>query len=671
MNWIDAAPITVMTVGWAIVPGLVISYLMGLRGIAAWGFAPVTSVALITSTAVLAELIGVDWSVGIVLVGCAAVAVVVGVGAFLLRRKAFLASDPDPRRLTLVAALGMLPALVLGLATIVRSVGAPDTLSQTYDAVFHYNALAHIADSHQASSLTLGALGNPDVPGVFYPAAWHDLASLVMMSTGTGIPTAANAVTVVASVILWPLSCLLLVRQLFGRSPGALAIAATVSVGFTAFPWDLLGFGVLWPNLLGMALAPACFAVVLTLTGWVRDDAIGRGRGWPALLVALVAAGFAHPNVLFSIAVLSIFPIAARLGVRAWRLHRQGRTIRGGTEVLLFLVFLGGAWYWSASTPVLENTRSQYWPPFETPAGAVGDVLLNSTNAHEALWLLSVVVVLGIVASLRSPALRLIVAGHLVTAFLYVLTAAVNRPDTIKFTGYWYNDSHRLAAMLPITGVPLAVGGILFLAKKIVERVPATADAPGWRQRPARAPGIASAGIVTVVLALVLVVATGGLYPDERYDRVAIGYHPPKPAVLVTRDMERFYARIADEIPEDSIVAGNPFEGSAMLWALVDREVLFPHFRGTYSAEQAYLAGHLDDIARDPKVCAAVDDLHVDYLLVGGVKFRKNDTQWDYFNGLRDPAGSRGFELVDSSGPSKLYKITACDEKDGGTQPAG
>lgn len=669
MNWIDATPIALMTVGWVIVPGLVVSWLAGLRGIAAWGLAPVTSIALIASTAVLAELVGVDWSVGFVLAGCAALVVVVGVGAFLLRRKAFLASDPDPRRLTMVAALGMAPALILGLVTIVVSVGAPDTLSQTYDAVFHYNALAYIADSHQASSLTLGTLGNPDVPSVFYPAAWHDLASLVMMSTGAGIPTAANAVTVVASVLLWPLSCLLLVRQLFGRSPGALAIAATVSVGFTAFPWDLLGFGVLWPNLLGMALAPAGLAVVLTLTGWVRDDAIGRGRGWLALPVALVAAGFAHPNVLFSVAVLSIFPIAGRLGVRAWRLHRTGRTARGGAEVVAFLVLLGGGWYWSATTPALEKIRAQYWPPFETPAGAVSDVLLNATNAHEALWVLSIVVLLGIVASWRMPVLLLIVAGHLATMFLYVLTAAVNVPETIKFTGYWYNDSHRLAAMLPITGVPLAVGGILFLARTILDRVPATERAAGrWRWL-ARRPGIASAG-VAVGLTLVLVVATGGLYPDERDVRVAIGYRPPARAVLVTTDMAKFYARIAEEIPEDSLVAGNPFEGSAMLWALADREVLYPHFRGRHTADQTYLAGHLDDITRDPKVCAVVDDLNVDYLLIGGVRFRTSDTQWDYYDGLRDPAGARGFELVDSSGPSRLYRITACDE-DSTTRPAG
>jgi hypothetical protein len=668
MNWIDAAPIALVTIAWVLVPGLGISYLLGLRGIAAWGLAPVSSIALIAATAVLAEKLGIDWSPGIALIVCAVAAVVVGGIAFLLRRKAFLASDPDPRRLTLIAALGMLPALVLGLATVVQAIGAPDRLSQTYDAVFHYNALAFINDSHQASSLTLGSLGNPDVAGVFYPAAWHDVASLVMMSTGTGIPLAANAVTVVAAVVLWPLACLLLVRQLFGRNAGALAITGALSVGFTAFPWDLLGFGVLWPNLLGMAFAPAFLAVVLTLTGWVRDDAIGVGRGWLALLVCLLAAGFAHPNVLFSVAALAVFPVAARLAMRAWRLRADGKLVRAVAEVFVFLAFLAVAWYWSATTPAFANTRSQYWAPFETPANAVGDVALNATHKHEALWLLSIVVFLGIFAARRMPALRLIVAGHLVTTFLYVLTAAINRPDTQKFTGYWYNDAHRLAAMLPITGVPLAVGGILFLAGKVLDGVRYADDTPGRRQRLSRTPGIASATVLAVVLTLLLVVVTRGLYPDDRYDRVAIGYAPPEPAVLVTDDMRTFYDKIAEEIPADSVVAGNPFEGSSMLWALEDRRVLFPHFRGTYTPEQDTIARHLDDLTRDPAVCEAVTDLHVGYLLIGGVTFRTSDAKWNYYAGLRDPAGATGFELVDSSGPSKLYKITGCTDAN---QPAG
>ena len=174
--------------------------------------------------------------------------------------------------------------------------------------------------------------------------------------------------------------------------------------------------------------------------------------------------------MLFSLVVLSIFPVAARVAFRSRRLRREGHGVRGLVEALAFVAFFSVAWWWAATTPKFASTRDQYWAPFETPANAVGDVLLNATHRHEALWLLSIVVIVGMFAARRWPVLWLLVGGHVVTTFLYLLTASINRMDTQKFTGYWYNDAHRLAAMLPITGVPLAVAGIVFLAIKILER---------------------------------------------------------------------------------------------------------------------------------------------------------------------------------------------------------
>jgi hypothetical protein len=678
MNWIQAAPVALVAVAWLLVPGLAISYLLGLRGVVAWGLAPASGIALISAAAVLSGFLGIDWSVGYVVVVAAAVVAVVGVAAFALRRFTFLAADPDPRRLTLAAGLGLLPAVVLGMVTIVQALGSPDALSQTYDGVFHYNALAYIADSHHASPLTMSALGNPNVKTFFYPGAWHDIASLVMLSTGASIPLAANVVTVAATVVLWPLSCLLLVRQLFGRNTGALVITGTLSLGFTAFPWDLLGFGVLWPNLLGMSILPALLAIVITLTRWARDDTIGRPRAWLALAVGLVAAGFAHPNVLFSLVVLALVPVAARVGTRAWRLRKEGRTVRGLVEGVAFLALFWLAWRWAATTPSFKSTRDQYWPPFETPANAVGEALFNATHRHEALWLLSAAVILGMFAARRWPVLWLMVAGHFTTTFLYVLTAAINRVDTQKYTGYWYNDSHRLAAMLPVTGVPLAVAGIVFLAAKILEATTerTTTDgptegevAPTWRRRLAGVPGLASASVVAVLLAVVLVVATRGLSPDDRYGRFASTYAPRNPdTTLVTKQMREFYDRIAEKIPPDAVVAGNPFAGTSLLWALEDRKVLFPHFRNTTNDAQDLVAARLHDLTEDPAVCRAVNDLKVDYLLVGGAAFRPGDRKWDDYAGLSDPFGMPGFELVDSSGPSKLYRITGCDPAN---RPAG
>ncbi|QQQ74239.1 hypothetical protein IOD16_23915 [Saccharothrix sp. 6-C] len=469
-----------------------------------------------------------------------------GLLAFLVRHKGLLSARTDPRQIAPAVVAGSLPAFALAAIAVVRAVGTPDGVSQVFDTPFHYNALAHIADSGDASSLTLYAPGDPETPGGFYPAAWHDLTSLVMMSTGASIPVAANVVCAVITVVVWPVSCLLLVRQLFGRDVAASAVAGVLSIAFPAFPWDFFGWGVLWPNLLGLALAPAGFAAVLTVTGWVKDDFLGRGRAWLLPAITLVAAGFAHPNVVFSSIVLSLFPAGAAVFARARALRADGRARRGVVECAAFVAVVFGGWLWAATTPVLADVRDwNAWKSFETQAAAVGEVLLNATDLREALWPLSALVILGTATARRTPAIRWVLAGHLVSGLLYVPAAALNRADTDLLTGYWYSDSHRLAAMLPITGVPLAVAGVLFLSGKLLSRARRL-------PRPAAAVGLTA----------VLVVTTAGLYSTDREARVAVTYPKAREHQLVTDEMREFHPRIAERVPEDSVVLGNPFDGS-------------------------------------------------------------------------------------------------------------
>ncbi|HYQ64650.1 DUF6541 family protein [Actinophytocola sp.] len=644
MSWFEVLPVALIAVGWLWAPGLPVAYLLGLRGIAAFAMAPVVSIAVVASTAVVAGMAGLDWSVPLVLVAALAVVGLAGLLRFLLRRTGLLAGTADPRRLSLIAAAGFVPAAVLAAVSVVHAVGSPDTLSQVFDTPFHYNALAYIRDSHDASSLTISALGDPEVTPAFYPAAWHDFTSLVMMSTGASVPVAANVFCTVITVLLWPASCLLLVRQLFGRNTAALVVTGVLSIAFPGFPWDFFGWGVLWPNLLGMALAPALFALVLTVTGWVRDDMVGRGRAWLLLAIAVVAAGFAHPNVLFSLAALSIFPAGAALFLRARRLHREGRTRRAIVEYVVFVVALVGGWLGTITSSALAPARNwASWKSFETPANAVGEVLFNATNQHEALWLLSAVMIVGAFTARRFPAMRWVLAAHLVSGFLYVVSASLVRPDTRLLIGFWYNDSHRLAAMLPITAVPLAVAGVVFLTTRLKALV---------RTERATVP------VLAVGLTVLLVVVTAGLYPADRESRVAVTYQQPENQKLVSDRMRAFYDRVADRIPESSVVIGNPFDGSVMLWALEDRRVLYPHFLSSKSPDEVYLGQNLYKASWDSRVCEAVRRYRIEYVLQG-----KDDpaiARTTPFQGISKVADARGFELVDRAGPTSLYRITAC-----------
>ncbi|MCU1679523.1 MAG: putative rane protein [Amycolatopsis sp.] len=656
MNWLDVSPVALVCVGWLFVPGLLLSYAAGFRSIAAWAVAPALSVAIIAVTAVLAGKLGLSWSVPLVLIVTVLAAVVTGGGAWLLRKRFDVVREADSRPLIVAAFVGLVPAIVLGGIATIIGMGSPDSLSETFDAVFHYNAIAYIIDSRQASSLTLTTLGTPGMPPGFYPGAWHDVASLVVLATGTSIPVAANLLTGVLAVVVWPLSCVLLVRQVGGRSIPAMAITGLVSIGFTAFPWGLMDFGVLWPNLLGLSLIPIGASVAVSLAGLANDDVIGKGRAWLLLPFVVIGGGLAHPNSLFTLAVIMLFPLFTGIGRWALRMRAEGRTARGLSWFAVAVIVLVGAWRVASTTPALATVRTFYWAPFESATQAVGQAVFGSTNGRPALWALAAAMIVGIVLLWKLRDQRWLIGAFAASVFLYVLAAALNTPGTQRFTGYWYNDSNRLAAAIPITAVPLAVLGIVYVSKLLRDKL-------AERERPLLGRFGASTLGVTLVVTLLVALAGKGMYVNAHITTVGYAYTSRTDSTTnnLVDDRERaFYDKIKKDIPANAVVASNPWDGSALLWALIDRKPLFPHMDLPKTPPQDYLAKHLVDAVSDPTVCLDAKKLGVDFVLIGNQHFWLTDNRRKDYPGIVDPVGRPGFQLVDADGDLKLYKITAC-----------
>ncbi|QFZ16174.1 DUF6541 family protein [Saccharothrix syringae] len=660
MSWFEVVPVALAAAGWLVGPGAALAYAIGLRGLSAWGMAPTFSTLITAFTAVVAGRLGIPWSPVVVLIATAAVVAVAGIAALALHRVA-PPRRSDPRRVLIAAALGLVPTVAIGWYVMVNGMGRPDQLSQTYDAIFHYSAIAHVLDSGDASSLTMGTLGNPATQPVFYPAAWHDVTSLVSLTTGAPVAVAANLTSAVIAMLVWSLSCMLLVRQVVGPSTAAMAVTGVVAVAFTAFPWGLMSFGVLWPNLLGLSLAPAGVAMVLAAVSLAREDVIGRRRALVLAPLVLVACGFAHPNAVFSFLVVALFAMATSVLRWAVRRHREGRTLRGALGVAAFLLVFLGAWRFVATTPAFAGVRTFYWPPFETPARAIGEVLLNATNGRPALWALSVLVVVGAVVAWRTRTNRWLVAAFAGSGLLYVLTAAINRPDTQFITGYWYNDSFRLAAMVPIAAVPLAVLGVTRLAERLGGLL---GDRPraGSRLALVRTPLVLS-----LLVLLVLAPLTRFFYVEHNSAWMAGTYRvePVPTGSTLVDDVEKgFLPELEERVPEDALVANNPWDGSAVMLAEVGRRALFPHADIPWSEDQRLLARSLDDAGRDPEVCHAADRLGVEYLLVANRTFWPHDNRNKDYPGLADPGSDPAFELVARDGSVKLYRID-CEERPG------
>lgn len=669
MTWAQAVPVAMVTAAWCVLPGALVARAAGLRGAVCWGAGPLVSVALIATTAVLAGRAGVPWGLWPVLGATAVLALLCAAVSAAVRRvrrgRAEPGGDPGDRPPFLLRAghdgplggialtIGTAVTAAIGWLTVMLAFGPVDAISPTYDAIYHYSAVARIVQTGDASSLTLGELNSPGRPSA-YPAAWHDVVSLVVASTGASIPAASNLAAFAAAAVVWPLSCTLLVRQVVGRRAGALLVAPVLATAFTAMPWLLLNWGVLWPNLLGLALVPAGLAAVVTVLGLTRDSAVGRFRALLLGAAAVPALALAHPNAAVSLLVLSLSPLVVAAGITTVRHVRRHRFATAALAPAGALAAVAAVVWLLAWSPYLDGVRAFDWQASMGAREALTGVLWNGTNKRPELVVVSVLVVVGAVLALRHARTAWLVPAHLTSALLYTLAVAREGDLVTALTGAWYNDSHRLAAMVPITGVPLATLGVLGAAGLAVRAVAALRRAETTPER-----GRLLAVPAAAVLAAALVLLTDGFRIGVHAAVIADAYRYETGRVLQPGQREFLEAAGRATAP-GAVVAANPWTGNGLLYPLTGRQVLFPHLSGTWTPDQELVRMRLHDVARDPVVCPALRATGVGYVIDGPVTWWPWDPRADTYPGLSEIDRAPGFEPVLSGGGSTLYRITAC-----------
>ncbi|TDQ05004.1 DUF6541 family protein [Labedaea rhizosphaerae] len=657
MSWLSFVPAVLVAAAWLLLPGLAVGYAMGLRGVICWGLAPTMSAAAISVSAILLGAAGLGFTPVTALIPIVVLVAAIAAVALTLRNRFNVMRRPDPRAVAWCAVAGVGIAAVLGVIGTVSGFGRPDNIQQTYDAVLHYNGVAAILDLHNGSPLAVSPkLG----AGAFYPLGFHDVAALTSMTTGAGVMGAVNATVVVTLALMWPLGCVALARQLFGCRPIAMTVTAVLSLGFTAFPWGLFNFGVLWPNAFGLAMVPAGLAALCALVGIARDDAIGRVRSIPVLVAIGAAAVLAQPNTVFSLGALALVPITASLLRWAWRRHRdRGQWWLGLLAIAGYLVVLYGGWKFINSLAMVKQVKDFNWPAFQGRLEAVEDVLINGTNWWTPQYFLGALVVIGAVIALFTKGLRWVPFAHAVTAFLFILDASQDTPLSAKLTGFWYNDSVRIGAMLPITGVVLAAVAVVRIGDWIFGYASRWASG---RQLGVAGPAFKSPATFPALLLVVVLAVTGSMYTRQHIGVISSPYNAraaTSNGSIVDQQELPFFAEVAKVVPPGVVIANDPWDGSALLYALHDRQVLFPHMGTSVNGDRKLLATSLNALSTDPAVCQVVRKLHVGYLVVAHDRFWVTDNRQKLYPGLQDPT-LPGFEkLIDHNG-LRLYRVTGC-----------
>lgn len=662
MSWLEASPALLVALALLLLPGAALAWSLRLGLTAVLGLAPVFSLGLAGTAAVLAAWGNVPWSIWVV---AAATVVACGGCLLLLRSRSPVVSRPDSPAVVLGAVAGTAVGAVLIARRVTQLVGAPDNISQRYDNVFHLNAVRYVLDTANASSLDLGRMGGGGGRASIYPAVWHSFAALVTQLTGSDVAVSVNVINLLACAVLWPVSVVFLTRTVIGPRALGLAAAGIVSSGFVAFPYLLMVWGPLFPNLMSTSVLPAALAAAVMLCRRASGMRITGLQGWLALGFAMAGVALSHMSSVNALVAFSAPLVAVTLAGRARRLAAEKASWRAYIlPVFLALASLAAA---AAAWKILRPGFYGGWKPHQTVAGAVGEVVSNAPLGTDVLLVTSVLALVGVGVVVRRPELWWLLGSYAVAASLYIVDAGYAKGWARDFfTGTWYQDTNRLAAYLPIFATVLAALGVSvvgratskwFSARYGIHARPAPerrllprpdGDAAGWRF----AAGVAACAVIAVLIQL---------GPVRNYIvHSKVFYERDTKDSIVSSNEYKLFDRLAGEVPEGAVIAVNPWNGGSLAYAFSDRDVLEYHQTQTKNADMRAVAQGLADAATKPGVCDAVKRLNVRYALDLGSQYLLNHPSSRKYPGLQNLDKSKAVRLVDQEGNAKLYEVTAC-----------
>ncbi len=649
-TWLQAVPVVAFAALLLVAPGALGARLTGLRWATAVGIGPLLSTTAIAVGGIVAALLDIRWGVGPLAVSLGVVVGACAVVGLLSRSRPEPApgdrGDGSPWSLL----VGLALALVVALLVVVPETARPTAFPQSPDTVYHLGTIKWMVEGHLISSLDAGGFASP-TGGGFYPAAFHGVAATVAIVTGATPVVAASCVALVLAGVVWPLGLLVLARRIFGSGWTTTICAALASVAFAAFPFWLMGYGVLWPNLYGQALLPAALALLLAVV-----DGPVRVRSLLVGLAALPGLAIAHPNAFISFVLIGAVVVVAALLRRGWSLRSTRRRAGTGSVLAAVLVVGGLAAVWVPATVLSVGMRDSNPPgPEMTNSEGAVDALFLAPRELLPLWAAGIVVLAGLVVLVVRRRHLWLVVAHLGVTALYLAISLLDNGFTRLFTWPWYNNSPRLGALMVLTAALLATAALTSAAAWLDTRLRARERARPGSSRVA--PSLAA----TAVVALAFAAATAGVdIGASRHSLRAYFSAPPEESWASEADLVALKT-LGAQVPQGAVVAANPWQGGSYLYLTSDRRLLFPTEKAWAPGDRELLGADLDRAAKDPAICAAAKRQKVEYVLTGGSSMTDSRAQERRYAGV-DHVGNAhaGFSLVDRAGDYALYRLDAC-----------
>lgn len=642
-NWLAAIPSSLLVLAWLIAPGALALLAARVRGLAVLAFAPLISLAAIAWVPVVFSFAGVPFTkLSFGLVVLIALVLVAGIASVLQKRWPIVRPISAP---TWPVLLGTVLAAPFGILPAMKAIVDPKLPPQTWDGVFHINAVRYILDTSNGSSTAIGAIANVDLNAQFYPGGWHDLVAL---SYTSDVVVATNSAAVVLGSVLFPFSVAVLLSVLMPTSRFAPIIGAFAAMSFSSLPERPASYGTLWPVMAAYVVLP------LVLAALVRFTKRGDGGGLVALVAAIVGLaglGLVHPSSIFAATavgwwILLFFLIRARREAISERWQRIVAWLGLiGTPAMLFVIW---------KSPLFEVVKSWERDPVGTIGRELFGVFADSQLSEQGYgdpvpeWGLLVGLILGLIVAARSRQARWLIPAYATAAYLFVLSSVVHLPG-YRLLAPWYFDPVRLGAIVPVVAAPLVGLGIAWVVDMFTANRPAV---------------LRTAAAVVTVGALGL--TTHGFNYNQGYWLLKLNYEFKNEDgynALISPEEVALQHRLKDKLPANARVIGDPRTGAALLYGIADINVLYHHLDGAWGQKGYEVGAYFDKLNMSHHICTTLQSLGIDYYYTDERTYWPENEAKNKYEGLR--IGRRHidrFELVDSGGGAALYRLSLCDQ---------
>lgn len=675
--WLFPLPLLV-ALATVFLPGLAVGAQIGLRRKWLWAWAPAASVTIAAVTAIAAGKIGITWGFLPLLVATLLVLLVCWMvkivrGKFRGTPRVFpkdtsLQTSPTPSKDWQIPAtfLAVFILATIWFATVIKLPGA---FAQSWDNAFHLNLAMMFTQNGNASSLSTNIVGKD--PTGYYPAAWHGLVALIASTCSRSVVVATNALTIAVAFLAWPLSIYTFTSEVT-RNKVASTLAIPLSLAFPQFPLGFIGYGTLYPNLLGYTFIPLCAALLINCL-----------RKWPhqiiyklcLTVVAVTAASISHPNSIFVIAIFFVvitwwFTLRAILKILTSA--KKNKVIQTlfvlGWSLLWFGIYVS----WDRFCYRIDFIHAMrgpeaynFNPVSETYRKAIKDLLLltggtgfNNSFQYSLLLLVPLTILLwvGFFRISRFPRQWLLCFTWVPLAFYYLVVSGMQNISLRRyFVGVWYNDAPRVFAPIVFVAVPLAAIGAAWIWSLILRFVP--------KIRSARKKAMV---LPLYVACLALFTIWGPLPLKSTRPWVFSAFAIPEPNVdgeqLIDTDELELLFSLPDYVPKNDAVLANPWEGGTFAWAIGERKTVFPKISaGIYPPDLGVLAKNLDPQS-DPQVCNKTKMQNSYYLLELRNQYLWGGSGWGaekQYPAL-DVIDSVNSKLVKQVGQAKLLRYQGC-----------